>query len=213
MHSYIISSSNLEKGTEKAKEISQKEKVDVFDLEIAEFEGLGIEDIRKIQEKIFLKPFRGEKKSLIIVISGNATTEAQNAMLKLLEEPPKSSLIFIVINNYLSLLPTILSRAKVIELTEEIKTTGESLSEFLEMQKDGNALYLAEKIAKDKSAILWLEDLILSLREKMIENLDNKNEANRIRRHIHKIELGHYDLKNTNANPRLILENLFLELK
>lgn len=214
MHSFIITSNNLRSGVEEAKKISSREKVDVFDLEILEFEGLGIEDVRRIQKKIFLKPFKGKKKSLIMVLQAGITVEAQNSMLKLLEEPPPSSLIFIVLNNHLSLLPTILSRAKIIKLQEERESNDESLSQFLELKTDGDALSLAQEVSKDKtSAILWLENLIFSAREKMLKNLGNKQEAVRLRKLIHQIELSHYDLKNTNANPRLVLENLFLNIK
>lgn len=211
MQSFIISSKNLDRGVNEAKKLSSNEKVNFFDLEILEFESLGIEDVRKIQKKIFLKPFRGEKKSLIIVLRGGLSDEAQNSMLKLLEEPPPSSLIFLVTTNHLSLLPTILSRAKIIQLSEKSEVNKKNLAQILEIGSIGEALALAQDISKDKnSAILWLEDAILSAREEMLENLEEK--GLRLRKLIHKIELAHYDLKNTNANARLILENLFLNI-
>lgn len=214
MHSFIIDSKNLEMGVEEAKKISTRKKVDFFDFEVLDFEGLGIEDVRRIQKKIFLRPFKGEKKSLVIVLREAITIEAQNSMLKLLEEPPPSSLIFIVINNHLSLLPTIISRVKIIELKQERESNDDSLNRFMQIKTDGDALSLAAEVSKDKtSAILWLENLIFSAREKMLENLKNKHEALRIRSLIHQVELAHYDLKNTNTNQRLVLENLFINIK
>lgn len=215
MHSFVISSKNLEKGIEEAKKISVKEKVDPFDLDILELESLGIEEVRQIQKKIYLKPFKGEKKSLILVLIGAVSDEAQNSMLKMLEEPPQSSLIFIIAQTHLVFLPTILSRVKIIELHEEKELKNENLEEILKIHTSGDALVLAQQLSKDKNtAISWLEDLILSARNKMLDAIavTNKNEALKLRKIIHKVELAHYDLKNTNTNARLVLENLFLNL-
>ena len=214
MHSFIISTKKLEEGLEKAKEQSKSEKINDFDIEVLRFEeALGIEDVRKIQGKIFLKPLKGEKKSLILILKSGASIEAQNSMLKLLEEPPPSSLIFIIIDNPLSLLPTILSRAKVVELKKEQRIEGESFNQFLKIRSEGEALSLAQELSKDKnSAILWLEDLILSARDKMLNSLGDKQENIRLRNLILESEQAHYDLKNTNTNTRLVLENFFLNL-
>jgi len=215
MNTYIISSKNLELALSQAEKINKENNVDKFDIEILEFEkALGIEDVRNIQKKIFLKPFKGEKKSLILKLTNAATIDAQNSMLKLLEEPPPSSLIFLITDNYQTFLPTILSRAKIIEINEAEKEIDDSgLRKILEMSGEGDSLYLAQSVSKDKDgAIIWLESAILSARELMLENLENKHEALRIRQLIHKLELTHYDLKTTNVNSRLALENLFLNL-
>lgn len=215
MHSFIISSKKLEQGREEALKISKSEKINKFEIEILEFEkALGIEDVRNIQKKIFLKPIRGEKKATILVLPDGATIEAQNSMLKLLEEPPPSSLIFLVTGNAKVFLPTILSRVKLIELANgESQTNNDGLKEILSLNSAGDRLYLAQVVGKDKNeAIVWLEQVILSAREKMLENLENKQESLRLRKLIHKLELTHYDLKTTNVNPRLSLENLFLNV-
>lgn len=215
MHSFIISSKKLEQGREEALKISKAEKINKFEIEILEFEkAFGIEDVRNIQKKIFLKPVLGEKKSTILMFKNGATIEAQNSMLKLLEEPPLSSLIFIITENAKIFLPTILSRVKIIELAnDENQTNSEALKELLSMESTGDRLYLAQVVGKDKNeAILWLEQVILSARGKMLSNLENKQESLKLRKLIHRLELTHYNLKTTNANLRLALENLFLNL-
>lgn len=215
MHSFIISSKNLEKGREEAINFAKAGKVDRIDIEILEFEKpLGIGDVRNIQKKIFLKPLRGDKKALIIKLNLGATLEAQNSMLKLLEEPPLSSLIFLITDNAKIFLPTILSRVKLIEIAnEDIQTNSNGLKEILSINGAGDSLYLAQVVGKDKSeAIVFLESAILAAREKMLSELENKQESLKLRKLIHKLELTHYDLKTTNANPRLALENLFLNI-
>ncbi len=215
MNTFIISSKNLEKALDEASKICKDNKIDSFSIEVLEFEkALGIEDVRNIQKTIFLKPFKGEKKALIIKLSTGATIEAQNSMLKLLEEPPLSTLIFLVTDNVQIFLPTILSRVKIIELkNEKFQTNASGLEEILNLNGAGTRLYLAQVVAKDKNeAIAWLESAILAARERMLNSLEDKQESLRLRKLVHKLELTHYDFKTTNANPRLALENLFLNI-
>ncbi len=215
MNTFIVTSSNLSKGQERAFLEGDNQKIDHFDRQILEFEkALGIEDVRKIQEKIFLKPFKGERKALFVIMQQAATPDAQNAMLKLLEEPPANTLIYLVTTNHLSFLPTVLSRAKIIEVkNEEVRTDSEILEKILNLNGAGERLYLAQVVSKEKTeAVAWLETAILSAREKMLENVEDKQEALKLRKLIHELELTHYTLKSSNANPRLALENLFLNI-
>ena len=86
MNTFIISSKNLEKGREEAINFAEARKVNRLDIEILEFEKpLGIEDVRNIQKKIFLKPFRGDKKALIIKLNLGATFEAEKSKKKMLK--------------------------------------------------------------------------------------------------------------------------------
>ncbi|TXG76523.1 hypothetical protein E6Q11_04660 [Candidatus Dojkabacteria bacterium] len=215
MQTFIISSKNLSEGREVIEKILIQEKIDKFDIEVLEFEkDLGIEDVRNIQKKIYLKPFQGDRKASVWILSSKATNDAQNALLKLLEEPPPSCLIYILATDIGFFLPTILSRAKIIEIKDDLETNLDNLEQILEIKGAGDALFLAQVISKEKSeAIAWLEKAILGARTKMIESIEDKNEAIKFRKLIHKLELTHYDLKNTNANQRLALENLFLNLE
>ena len=134
-------------------------------------------------------------------------------MLKLLEEPPVSSIIILISDNHHSFLSTILSRVKIIEVKEELSIDESKIKQVLELNGEGDALFLAQEISKEKNeAIGFLENAILGARELMIDNLENKEEALRLRKLIHKLELTHYDLKTTNVNTRLAMENLFLNI-
>jgi DNA polymerase III gamma/tau subunit len=57
----------------------------------------------------------------------NASFEAQNAFLKLLEEPPDNVEFALVVSNTYSILPTVISRTKIIRLEKE-KTSPLELS-------------------------------------------------------------------------------------
>lgn len=80
---------------------------------------ISIEAIRQLQKFLQLKTL-GEKplrRSIIMEYSHQMTTEAQNAFLKLLEEPPADTLIILTANSPRGLLPTILSRAQTIAVS------------------------------------------------------------------------------------------------
>lgn len=69
-----------------------------------------IEAIRAIEETLFLKPYEGRKKVVVIDDADLMNLNAANAFLKTLEEPPEESLIVLVTPNPDSLPDTIKSR-------------------------------------------------------------------------------------------------------
>ncbi len=69
-----------------------------------------IEQIRQMQEKILEKPIVSDKKVYIIDDADLMTKEAQNCLLKTLEEPPKFAVIILVLSNESKILNTIKSR-------------------------------------------------------------------------------------------------------
>lgn len=134
-------------------------------------------------------------------------------MLKLLEEPPPDTYIYLIAKSPNFFLPTIISRVKLIELSKKREINDEPLKKIEEHPSIGDKLYLAEQLSKDKEkAIEFLEDAILKAREEMIENADNPTKSLKLRNIIHNLEITHYDLKNTNVTPRLSLENAFFNL-
>ena len=71
---------------------------------------IGIDRIREIKNFIWQMPNRSPYRTVIIDGGENLTPEAQNALLKINEEPPSQGLIILVVNDYERLLPTIQSR-------------------------------------------------------------------------------------------------------
>lgn len=79
--------------------------------------GIAIEQIRNAQTFMQLKvPGKANLRRALILEQGETmSTEAQNAFLKLLEEPPADSLIILTVASLDLLLPTIRSRAQVLQ--------------------------------------------------------------------------------------------------
>ena len=73
-----------------------------------------IAQIRKLQIDIIIKPHK-QYKIYIINQADSMTIEAQNALLKTLEEPPEYAIIILITNNKESLLDTIKSRCEIIK--------------------------------------------------------------------------------------------------
>ena len=88
-----------------------------------------IEQIRYLQKKIQEKPIISEKKVYIINDANLMTVEAQNCLLKTLEEPPEYATIILIGNNENSFLQTIKSRCIIIHFKA---LENEDIKRFLE---------------------------------------------------------------------------------
>ena len=78
---------------------------------------IGVEDIRtQINADISVKPYSSPRKIYIMNEGELMTVQAQNALLKTLEEPPEYAVILILTTQIEALLPTILSRCVVLNM-------------------------------------------------------------------------------------------------
>lgn len=73
-------------------------------------DSIGINAVREIKNFLWQKPNTSARRTLIIDNAELLTNEAQNALLKITEEPPASSLLILITSDAESILPTIVSR-------------------------------------------------------------------------------------------------------
>ncbi len=73
-----------------------------------------INQIREMKDGIYLRPYESAIKICIILEAENLTTEASNAFLKTLEEPPGASLLILTSSNLGRILPTVISRCQIV---------------------------------------------------------------------------------------------------
>jgi DNA polymerase III gamma/tau subunit len=213
--SFLIVTLNKNLATSYASDLLKERGVDPLDINLQIYEkAMGIEDIRNIQKAILLKPFRGKTKAVVIDAYGNITLEAQNALLKILEEPPNNTIIVITGSKKELFLPTIISRCKVIALSEkETKLTQadfsnlEQVLDILLNGKIGDKLKIAQDIAKDKEETsLWLEKMAIFIKNKLI----NENRDLKYLDFLKELQKTYKTIKSTNVSQRTALENLFL---
>lgn len=215
-----------------------------------------IEKIRAVQKELCLYPYQGKYKVLIINSAHKMTGAAQNALLKILEEPNPTSIVILVASDNSKILPTIRSRCRIINFNlvgqdmikkELAKRAPANLEEivYFSLGRPGIALKimedkkefdfyrdafsdlknfsgmginqkikLAEKLSKDITwAVKELKFWIWILRRQGIKNLSlSGGNSVQLFKIIGKIEKQVGYLENTNANCRLILENLLINL-
>jgi DNA polymerase-3 subunit delta' len=104
----------------KCKTCQQIERMQYPDLAViqADKEGgiLKVEQIRSLRQSLVLKPYQGKYRVALFLRFQEANTNAQNALLKTLEEAPAQVVLLLTADTPESLLPTIVSRCDVLRL-------------------------------------------------------------------------------------------------
>lgn len=77
----------------------------------------GVDDVRNIIEEVNKKPYEGDNKVLILFKCDKLTVQAQNALLKTIEEPPFGVYLILLSDSLEMILDTIQSRCQVYKLT------------------------------------------------------------------------------------------------
>lgn len=78
---------------------------------------IGVDDIREqINDTIMIRPYSSYYKIYIVDEAEKMTVQAQNALLKTIEEPPAYAIIMLLTTNQEAFLPTILSRCVQLKL-------------------------------------------------------------------------------------------------
>lgn len=104
---------------------------------------LTVEDAEKIKEECLLSPIEGDKKIFILSDFSEANTQTQNKLLKLLEEPPKNVIFLLGATSAFSILPTVLSRTKKLEILPfDTKKVTECLFRIYQNKYDKDTLAL-----------------------------------------------------------------------
>ena len=89
---------------------------DVIVIDDPEKKTVSVDLIRQLQADAYIRPNEGVKKIYLIPRSQDMTDNAQNALLKLIEEPPSYAVFLLLANNAEKLLPTVRSRAAELRL-------------------------------------------------------------------------------------------------
>ncbi len=90
---------------------------DIIYINAGDKKSIGVDRIREISKDVYTHPFESETKVYIVEDANMLTDEAQNAMLKILEEPPEYAVFILIATSSSVLLPTVLSRCERIRFT------------------------------------------------------------------------------------------------
>lgn len=171
------------------------------DFLIFESESFGIDEARNLGVWAIGKPLASDIKVALLIVK-SITAEAQNALLKVLEEPTPGTYFFISIENLGNILNTFLSRVRVIKNNSdsniEIDPKSDAMK-FLKSDIGGRFAMIRNLVKKEDKNIM--KDLIKSLEETAYQNnsLDMKKK-------MKKILIAKVFASARGSSPKMLLE-------
>jgi DNA polymerase III delta prime subunit len=171
-----------------------------------QFETFSIDDARKLRDMQSMKPLVHERKIFIAEVL-SMTVEAQNALLKIFEEPTPNTHFFIIVDSADTFLPTLRSRMQVI-VDDSVAIDGAiSIKEFMKASKaERLALILPYIEEKDKGEAMKLVDGLIQY----MYNNEKREEKNASL--MHELLQARSYLSDRSPSLKLILEHISLIL-
>lgn len=166
-----------------------------------------IDQIRDLKRHVFQKPLSLKFKLVIIEEAQRMTIEAQNALLKILEEPPASTLIILEATNKQGLLPTVLSRT----IIRRVNPQPAKSSDKIDLLKGKNVQRALDQIPQIKDPSLWLDQQIIEAYRQLVEKLQRSNKnvsVGNLPDIITKCAVAKKMIE-ANANSKFVLTELF----
>lgn len=168
-----------------------------------------INQIRELTKET--RVFHPEKRIYLLTDFEKSSIPAQNAFLKLLEEPPQNTLFVLTAKSAYNLLPTIISRTRIVVLDKAVNETIEptiqhELSQFLQNKNFkiiGSNCFLAT--TKEKAANI-LDQIILFFQSRL---LTDKLATTILKETIKIRSLLEYN----NLNPQLSIDHLLIFIR
>ncbi|MHB1206643.1 MAG: DNA polymerase III subunit delta', partial [Rhodospirillaceae bacterium] len=134
-----------------------------------------VEEIRGIGTFLSMTPAEGGWRAVVIDAADEMNTNAANAVLKVLEEPPRQALLFLVAHNPDRLLPTIRSRCRRLDLRPLSREQVQALLNRYRPDLDSSALKSLAVLADgsigralelaDEGGVTLFRDLITLLKD------------------------------------------------
>ena len=209
--SILIYGSTLEKRKAKISELLKKSDLEetpnnpdvLFVTTIEDKKSIGIEQIKQLVRYIWEKPFSHKQKTAIIENADILTIPAQNALLKVLEEPPIYAQIILCSKTEESLLPTVVSRCMKVPVLVDGDLVSEktTIDEILKIDLGKRLFWVSEL------GTLHKEETIL-----MLENWIRSERSRGVYKNINLITKVLNDVQKTNITLKLALEYLVLHL-
>lgn len=186
-------------------QIDSKNVLDYFEV-TPQKKQISIDQIREIKRHIWQKPAKAKVKFVVVKDADMLTQEAQNALLKLLEEPPSHAVIVLSTQRKQQLLPTIRSRTVEINASFQKKR----LSGNIELP-DSNFDETIAALSKIENPKEWIDRQIENYYQMLLSAV-NKNNLGKITAVVARIENLSYSKKliEANVNAKFVLFNLAL---
>ena len=152
----------------------------IFELDAAS--NNGVDDIRNLNEKVRVPPRIGNYKIYIIDEVHMLSTQAFNAFLKTLEEPPKHVIFILATTEKTKILPTVLSRCQIFDFRR---------ISVIDIKKRLEIVVLDQKIKYDDEALFLIAECSdgslrdgLQILDRMINFCDNDININKVSKNL-----------------------------
>lgn len=168
---------------------------------------LGIDEARSLKEAAYGSSLTGGKKVFVLSVGG-ITREAQNALLKIFEEPPKDTHFFLIVPSFDLLLPTLRSRLFLLQLKRGTMRVSDRAKAFLKdeipirLRTIQALLKKAENDAEKTDLVVFFEELETALAAEPAKDAKALGELLQAKRYI----------RDRAPSFKLLLEHLALVL-
>ncbi|WP_448587396.1 DNA polymerase III subunit [Thermocrinis sp.] len=145
-----------------------------------------VDQIRAVREFVFVKPALSRKKVVMVYNAEKMNPYAQNALLKVLEEPPEDTFFVLVSHNLNKILPTVKSRCFALEvppLTKEELSQKTGIKDPMLLELADGSLRLLNQLQEKKDlvelAMSFLRADFISLHKMAdkVENMDTEDQV------------------------------------
>lgn len=148
--------------------IPATEKKEGQDVSVTHYERMSIKDVRNLQHEAMLRPIAREYRTFVISVD-SILHEAQNALLKLFEEPNAHTVFYIIVPYEDMLLPTLRSRLFTFAVEHKEKNL-ESFNAFIQLSYKDRLALIAEKLADEDSH--WVTEFLVGLKAHATKSKD-----------------------------------------
>ncbi len=178
---------------------------------VVRLDQLKIADVRLLQKTLSSKL---PKETCRLVVVSNPTIEAQNALLKTLEEIDSQTFLFFKTVSKEDLLPTIISRSQMVTFQNVFKASLQTpLKEIMNSSKADRDRKIFQFLSSFGDSINEenISDIILSLRSLMVSETEKENTLYYFSL-LKALTENLVWVNSYNVQKRILLENLFLEV-
>lgn len=204
-----------------------KEISDSPDIHILNPEGknsIGIEEVKELQQSMRFKPFQEEVQVGVILDAQKLTHQAQNSMLKSLEDSSETSTYILCVDNEKNLLPTIRSRGVILYPKKEEgkekdviveKSNIENVMEtFFDLTPIEQFNIIEEYSESREDSLTFINALEETLRVQFELDIKNGNiDGSQRNLEFLKIVEKSREKISSNCNRKLTLEAMIMQLK
>lgn len=190
------------------------------DFRLYRYEVMGINEARELKAAAERKAV-GNSRKVFVASSRSITREAQNALLKILEEPPIGTLFFLLVPSLEFLLPTLRSRLQILEILSEVHDMDKQLvmrfldgsipSRLTMAQKMLRELEQEKKTKEDSSELLLEKGRIFAFLAGLEQVLAEKDHV-LIAEALREVLLVKKYSRDRSPSLKLLLEHLALVL-